>query len=81
MESTLQKPALIAAKTILRGADTCAGVGVAQVGLPWLRHHPRLGTSRWAMARRRWGWAAATSVLWGLSYSLWRRLQATRASA
>jgi hypothetical protein len=28
-----------------------------------------------------WGWAAATSVLWALSYFLWRRLQATRASA
>jgi hypothetical protein len=28
-----------------------------------------------------WGWAAATSVLWGLSYFLWRRLQATPASA
>jgi DoxX-like family len=25
-----------------------------------------------------WGWAAATSVLWGLSYFFWRRLQATR---
>jgi hypothetical protein len=24
-----------------------------------------------------WGWAAATGVLWGLSYVLWRRLQAT----
>jgi hypothetical protein len=24
-----------------------------------------------------WGWAAATSVLWGLSYFLWRRLRAT----
>jgi uncharacterized membrane protein YjfL (UPF0719 family) len=23
-----------------------------------------------------WGWAAATAVLWGLSYFLWRRLQA-----
>jgi hypothetical protein len=23
-----------------------------------------------------WGWAAATSVLWALSYLLWRRLQA-----
>src|SRR6478672_8959463 len=23
-----------------------------------------------------WGWAAATAVLWVLSYSLWRRLQA-----
>jgi hypothetical protein len=23
-----------------------------------------------------WGWAAATSVLWGLSYAIWRRLQA-----
>jgi DoxX-like family len=22
-----------------------------------------------------WGWAAATSVLWGLSYFFWRRLQ------
>src|SRR3954451_13987518 len=28
-----------------------------------------------------WGWAAATAVLWGLSYFLWRRLQATPASA
>ena len=24
-----------------------------------------------------WGWAAATSVLWGLSYGLWRRLEPT----
>src|SRR5689334_24139608 len=24
-----------------------------------------------------WGWAAATAVLWGLSYFLWRRLQTT----
>ncbi|HEX6159306.1 MAG TPA: hypothetical protein VF111_04010 [Thermoanaerobaculia bacterium] len=23
-----------------------------------------------------WGWAAGTSVLWALSYILWRRLQA-----
>jgi hypothetical protein len=28
-----------------------------------------------------WGWAAATGVLWGLSYFLWRRVQATAASA
>jgi hypothetical protein len=28
-----------------------------------------------------WSWAAATSVLWGLSYFLWRRLQATPESA
>ena len=28
-----------------------------------------------------WGWAAATGVLWGLSYFLWRRLQTTPASA
>jgi hypothetical protein len=28
-----------------------------------------------------WGWAAATGVLWGLSYFFWRRLQATSASA
>ena len=26
-----------------------------------------------------WGWAAATGVLWGLSYFFWRRLQAARA--
>lgn len=25
-----------------------------------------------------WGWAAATGVLWGLSYFLWRRLQEGR---
>ena len=24
-----------------------------------------------------WGWAAATGVLWGLSYFLWRRLEAS----
>ena len=28
-----------------------------------------------------WGFAAATSVLWALSYFFWRRLQATRARA
>jgi len=28
-----------------------------------------------------WGWAAATGVLWAVSYFLWRRLQATPASA
>jgi hypothetical protein len=28
-----------------------------------------------------WGWAAGTGVLWALSYVLWRRLQATPASA
>ena len=27
-----------------------------------------------------WGWAAATAVLWGLSYLLWRRLQAMPSS-
>jgi hypothetical protein len=26
-----------------------------------------------------WGWAAATGVLWGLSYFFWRRLQASSA--
>ena len=26
-----------------------------------------------------WGWAAATGVLWGLSYVCWRRLEATPA--
>ena len=28
-----------------------------------------------------WSWAAATGVLWGLSYVLWRRVQATPAGA
>ncbi|HTJ81862.1 MAG TPA: DoxX family protein [Polyangiaceae bacterium] len=28
-----------------------------------------------------WGWAAATGVLWGLSYFFWRRLQARRVNA
>src|SRR3954465_15888679 len=28
-----------------------------------------------------WGWAAGTGVLWGLSYFLWRHLQAAPASA
>ena len=28
-----------------------------------------------------WGWPVATAMLWGLSYLLWRRLQATPASA
>src|SRR5438093_3560449 len=28
-----------------------------------------------------WSWAAATGVLWGLSYFFWHRLQATPASA
>ena len=28
-----------------------------------------------------WGWAAATGVLWALSYISWRRLQPTPASA
>jgi hypothetical protein len=27
-----------------------------------------------------WGWAAGTSVLWGLSYFFWRRLQAAPAA-
>jgi len=27
-----------------------------------------------------WGWAVATSVLWGLSYSFWRRLEARQVS-
>ena len=25
-----------------------------------------------------WGWAAATAVLWGLSYFCWRRLEVAR---
>jgi hypothetical protein len=28
-----------------------------------------------------WGWAAATGVLWALSYGAWRRIQATTANS
>jgi len=28
-----------------------------------------------------WGWAAATGVLWGLSYFFWRRMQVTLSAA
>ena len=28
-----------------------------------------------------WGWAAATTVLWAVSYYFWRRMQSVRASA
>jgi hypothetical protein len=28
-----------------------------------------------------WGWAAATGVLWAVSYLSWRRVQSLRASA
>jgi hypothetical protein len=38
--------------------------------------HFSVGDGPWA-----WGWAAATGVLWGLSYFFWRRLQATPATA
>jgi DoxX-like family len=32
-------------------------------------------------APEKWGWAAGTAVLWGLSYFFWCRLKATPASA
>ena len=42
-------------------------------------------TSGWSnlvgQAPSAWGWAAATGVLWGLSYFFWRRAEATPASA
>ena len=68
-------------------------VGVAACLRPWSPRGSRSGptpaspstsprrsspTSRWAMARRRGARSAATSVLWGLSYFFWRRLQARR---
>ena len=66
-----------------RGAAACAGAGAAQgVGLRRLRHH--LASALIAHfsvgdGPEAWGWAAATGVLWGLSYFFWRRLQATPA--
>jgi hypothetical protein len=141
MESTLQKPALVAAKTTPKGktivywivtALFClqmsftayAEVGLPQVaeafthlGFPAAYFRVELSLAKligvvlilapvparlkeWAYAGfainlasaliahfsvgdgpEAWGWAAATGVLWGISYFFWRRLQATPASA
>jgi hypothetical protein len=58
-------------------------------GGAFVRQAPRRGAAPWVFAPplgggpgpEAWGWAAATGVLWGLSYFFWRRLQATPASA
>ena len=67
-----------------RGADACARAGAAQgMGLRRLRHQPGLRAHRPPLRGRcpaAWGPAAATCVLWGLSYFFWRRLQAAPAS-
>jgi hypothetical protein len=59
METTLQNPALVAART----TATLASALIA---------HLSVGDGPEA-----WGWAAGTSVLWGLSYFSWRRLPAS----
>jgi hypothetical protein len=135
MESTLQKPALVAAKTTLKTKTTvywivtvlfCVQISFtayAQLRLPQVAEaFTHLGfpdyfrvelswakflgvvlilapvavwLKEWAYAGfaitlgsaliahlavgdgpEAWGWAAATSVLWGLSYFFWGRLQA-----
>jgi hypothetical protein len=47
------------------------------VGLCRIRHHPRsalIAHFSVGDGPDAWGWAAGTSVLWALSYLLWRRL-------
>jgi hypothetical protein len=141
MESTLQKPPLVAAKTTPKGKTIVYWIvtalfclqmsftAYAEVGLPQVAEafthlgfpaaYFRLELSlakligvvlilapvrarlkEWAYAGfainlasaliahfsvgdgpEAWGWAAATGVLWGISYFFWRRLQAPPASA
>ena len=139
MESTLQKPALVAARTTPKArtivywivtalfclqmsftayyelANPGVGENFARLGFPSHVFHVELSAAKvlgvlallapasarlkeWAYAGfainlgsaliahlsvgdgpEAWGWAAATGVLWGLSYFFWRRLQATPA--
>ena len=72
----------------LLGVVACClptGAGAAQgMGLRRLRHQPRLGAHRPPLDGRSPGAlvpSTITSVLWGLSYFFWRRLQATPASS
>ena len=51
-------------ETTLRDAGFALDVGSAVIA------HLSVGDGPEA-----WGWAAATGVLWGLAYFLWRRLQ------
>ena len=141
MESTLQRPALVAAKTTPKAktivywivtvlfclqmsftayyelANPGVGANFARLGFPSHAFHVELSVAKvlgvlalvapvparlkeWAYAGfainlasaliahlsmgdgpEAWGPSAATSVLWGLSYFFWRRLQATPASA
>ena len=141
MESTLQRPALVAAKTAPKAktivywivtalfclqmsftawyelANPQVGENFARLGFPSHAFHVELSVAKvlgvlalllpaparlkeWAYAGfainlasaliahlsvgdgpEAWGPAAATGVLWGLSYFFWRRLQATPASA
>jgi hypothetical protein len=139
MESTLQKPVLLAARTVPKAATVVYWIATAlfclqvsftayaqlrlpqvaaafthlgfpayfRVELSWAKllgvlmilapASPRL--KEWAYAGfaidlasaliahfsvgdrpQAWGWAAATAVLWGISYVSWRRVQAARGS-
>src|SRR6266581_2952602 len=110
MESTLQKPALVAAKTTPKAKTIVYWIvtalfclemsftayymlmrlpegaqAITRLGFPGyfrmdlasaLIAHLSMGDGPQALAP-----SAATSVLWGLSYVFWRRLQATPARA
>jgi hypothetical protein len=100
MESTLQMPALVAAKTTPKAKTIVYWIvtalfrpqmsftAYAQLRLPQVADaFTHLGfpayfrVEFYGPSSSAWGWAAATGVLWGLSYFFWRRLQATPASA
>ena len=69
MESTLQNPALVAARTTPRAETVAYYAGFAINLASALVAHLAVGDGPEA-----WGWAAATGGLWGVSYFFWRRL-------
>jgi hypothetical protein len=75
MQTILKMPARVAAEsTTLRFELSCARlVGGFAINLASaLPAHFSVGDGPEA-----WGWAAATSVLWGVSYFFWRRRPST----
>ena len=88
MESTLRKPALVAARTTPKAKTIVYWIvtalfclqmsftAYAQLRLPQVAQaFTHLGFP--AYFRVELSWAKLIGVLWGLSYFLWRRLQAT----
>ena len=79
MESNLQQPALVAAETTPKVRTIAYWIVTVLFCLQMPRRSSP--TSRWAMARRCGAGRRSPACSWGLSYFLWRRLQATPESA